>query len=94
MAEEEGPHTLKAKTVDEVDMEKYTENEGSENPYYRKYGVKKKSYFSRSKSNVFDSEEEAGNVTSNHEVDGESAARPARPSCAADEPAGEAHPAE
>lgn len=78
---QELPRLLKVKTADEIDMEKYHENENTENPYFRKYGVKKQSCFSQARSDVFESEEDAqspreGKPTSNHEVD----VRP-RPSC-------------
>ena len=75
MADEHCERPLPVKTVEEVDMEKYHENEDNENPYYRKFGVKKKTYFSQSKSRVFDSEEEREDgpprVTSNQEVGAE-----------------------
>ena len=38
---------LKNKTIEDLDLAKYTENHDSPNPYYRKFGSKKKSYFSQ-----------------------------------------------
>jgi len=42
----DSPKQLRNKTVEELDLEKYRENNDLANPYYRKFGSKKKSYFS------------------------------------------------
>lgn len=39
-------NSLRNKTVEELDFDKYRENSDVSNPYYRKFGSKKKSYFS------------------------------------------------
>lgn len=53
-----GPTPLRNKTVEDLDLEKYRENNESANPYYRKFGSKKKSYFSVTKSEIFDSDDD------------------------------------
>ncbi len=37
---------LKNKTIEDLDLNRYVENEDVANPYFRKFGSKKKSYFS------------------------------------------------
>ena len=38
---------LKNKTIEDLDLDRYVENESVANPYFRKFGPKKKSYFSQ-----------------------------------------------
>ena len=40
------PNSMKIKTVEDLDLDKYKEKNQSSNPYHRKFGSKKKSYFS------------------------------------------------
>ena len=38
---------LRNKTIEDLNLDRYIENENIENPYYRKFGPKVKSYFSQ-----------------------------------------------
>ena len=51
--------TLKVKTIDEINFEQYKIIESDNlSPFYKKFGVLKKSKFSQGNSMIFDSEDE------------------------------------
>ena len=70
---DEIPHPLKVKDARDLDTSKYTEVNDS-NPYIRKFGSRVKSFFSQSKNEIFDSDEEGNenaelaNATSNTDL--------------------------